>query len=79
MRTTELRARLYEMLNAPQSDRRRWSFEVIPQATEPICLAILALRHDRTTELEVAVRSVVTSQNRDGSWPAFIGDESEGS
>jgi hypothetical protein len=78
MSTAELRARLYDTLNTPQSDRRKQAVGIIQQATEATCLAILALRHDRTTELGLAVRTVVNSQNRDGSWPAFIGDESEG-
>src|SRR3954467_815881 len=78
MRTTELRARLYQMLNGPQPNRRRSSLKAIQQATESTCLAILALRRERTTELEVAVRNLVKSQHTDGSWPAFAGDEQTG-
>jgi hypothetical protein len=65
---------LQKKLRALQSNEGSRSFLAI----EPTCLAILALRQDRTTELEAAVRSLLNSQNRDGSWPAFIGDESEG-
>jgi hypothetical protein len=78
MRTTEVRTRLYEMLHGPQPNLRGWSHEAIQQATEPTCLAILALRRERTTELEGAVRNLVRSQHTDGSWPALAGDEQTG-
>jgi hypothetical protein len=78
MRTTEVLARLCEMLHGPQPNRRGWSHKAIQQATEPTCLAILALRRERTTELDVAVRNLVSSQHTDGSWPAFAGDEQTG-
>jgi hypothetical protein len=74
MAAAAITATLQKKLSALQSSEGSRSF----LAMEPTCLAILALRHDRTTEVEAAVRSVLNSQNRDGSWPAFIGDESEG-
>jgi hypothetical protein len=49
------------------------------QAVESICLTILALRHDRrTSAFDLAIRKLETSQNRDGSWPAFVRDEPHG-
>ena len=78
MKTGEVKARLYGMLNACQAGCRSWERNAIQQAIEPTCLTILALRHDRTKELEVAVRGIVASQNSDGSFPVFIGDESAG-
>jgi hypothetical protein len=78
MKTGEVKARLYRMLNARKGGYRTWDRDAIQQAIEPTCLTILALRHDWTKELEVAVRSIVASQNSDGSFPVFIGDESEG-
>jgi len=78
MKTGEVKARLYGMLNAGQAGCRRWDHDAIQQAIEPTCLTILALRHDWTKKLELAVRGIVASQNSDGSFPVFIGDESEG-
>jgi hypothetical protein len=46
------------------------------QAVESISLMILALRHDRSAPaLDAALRTLERSQNLDGSWPAFVGDE----
>lgn len=78
MKTREVKARLYGMLNACQAGCRTWGRDAIRLAIEPTCLTILALRHDWTTELELAVRGIVASQNTDGSFPVFSGDESEG-
>src|SRR5215469_11667431 len=47
-------------------------------SVESTCLAILALRHDSGLELVRLVRGLQHLQNRDGSWPAFAGDEPEG-
>ena len=48
--------------------------QLIRQVREALRMGVLTPGDQLPT-----VRSVVTSQNRDGSWPAFIGDESEGS
>lgn len=49
------------------------------QGIESICLTILALRHDRSASaLDSALRALEMSQNTDGSWPAFVGDEPQG-
>ncbi len=49
------------------------------QAVESISLTILALRHfPNTSALDAAIRRLETSQNEDGSWPAFVGDGRRG-
>ena len=47
-------------------------------SVESICLLILALRRTRCLRFDRTVESLQSLQNRDGSWPAFVGDESEG-
>lgn len=45
---------------------------------EPACLSILALRERRGPALDQSVKALLSLQNRDGSWPAFTGDEPDG-
>ena len=45
---------------------------------EPACLAITALRREPRSELTAAVETLEALQNEDGSWPTFVGDETEG-
>ena len=47
-------------------------------SVESMCLLILALRRTRCLRFDQTVESLQSLQNRDGSWPAFVGDESEG-
>jgi hypothetical protein len=47
-------------------------------AVESCSLAILALRIHRPPEYIQALHALVAAQNRDGSWPAFIGDDTQG-
>lgn len=50
-----------------------------PQLTvESISLAILALRKNRGSEYLRLLHALLSARNRDGSWPAFIGDDPEG-
>ncbi len=49
-----------------------------PYSVESICLLILALRRTRCPRFDRPVESLQSLQNRDGSWPASSGDESEG-
>jgi len=70
---------LHRKLRLLQSGQGWWGFQSDQQALEPTCLAVLALRRSRTTGLELALQGVANMQNRDGSWPAFIGDKPEGS
>jgi hypothetical protein len=47
-------------------------------SVESTCLAILALREHRGLKLNQAIQALLFLRNRDGSWPAFAGDEPEG-
>jgi hypothetical protein len=76
--TTCVRETLCWKLRSLQSNQGWWGSQSDQQALEPTCLAILALRRRRTTDLELALRRVEKMQNRDGSWPAFVGDQPEG-
>jgi hypothetical protein len=71
-------ATLHEILRARQSHAGAWAFGASQDAVEPTCLAILALRHQPGAHLERALDAIENLQNKDGSWPAFIGDEPEG-
>jgi len=71
-------ATLHEILRARQSHAGAWGFGASQDAVEPTCLAILALRHQPSAHLERALDTIENLQNKDGSWPAFIGDEPEG-
>jgi hypothetical protein len=71
-------AMLHEILRARQSHTGAWAFGARQDAVEPTCLAILALRHQPCAHLERALDTIENLQNKDGSWPAFIGDEPEG-
>ena len=46
---------------------------------EPTCLALLALRWDSSPARARGLRFLLDSQNPNGSWPAFSGDDQEGS
>lgn len=71
MRTTDLTAKLQGFLKAPPQ-------AMGCRAVESICFTILALRHDSKAKLELALHTLLKLQNRDGSWPSFIGDEPHG-
>src|SRR6266849_8039638 len=71
-------ATLHEILRTRQSHAGAWAFGASQDAVEPTCLAILALRHQPSAHLERALDTIENLQNKDGSWPAFIGDEPEG-
>ena len=71
-------AKLHEILRARQSHARAWGFGGNQDAVEPTCLAILALRHQPSAHVERALDTIKNLQNKDGSWPAFIGDEPRG-
>jgi len=48
-------------------------------AVEPTALALLALPPESVRERDEAIRFLLRSQNANGSWPAFSGDDREGS
>lgn len=78
METIDVAAKLHRMLRVLQSNQGGWGFRANQQAVEPTCLAILALRDDRTADLKLALYAIENLQNKDGSWPAFNGDDPEG-
>ena len=58
-----------------------WSYgaSIRQAAIEPTCLSLLALRWDSSPARVRGVKSLLGMQNPNGSWPAFSGDDSEGS
>jgi hypothetical protein len=58
-----------------------WPFNshTTQSAIEPTALALLALPSSSVRERDAAVRFLLRSQNANGSWPAFSGDDGEGS
>ena len=71
-------ARLHGLLRAIQAERRGQSAEGCQLSIWAACLAILALRNDPPVDLKLALHAIEALQNKDGSWPAFIGDDAEG-
>jgi len=45
---------------------------------ETTCYAMMALADDRASSRSKAIDVLLGAQNRDGSWPAFVGDDPEG-
>jgi hypothetical protein len=68
------------ILRSRQSARGGWAFfaDSTQDATEPTCLALLALSSRSVSALLAATDFLLRLQNRDGSWPAFVGDEPQG-
>jgi hypothetical protein len=58
-----------------------WPFssDTTQSAIEPTALALLALPSSSVRERDAAVRFLLRTQNANGSWPAFRGDDGEGS
>jgi squalene cyclase len=58
-----------------------WSFisTATQSAVEPTALALLGLAADAAQERAAAKQLLLDSQNPNGSWPAFVGDDREGS
>jgi hypothetical protein len=48
-------------------------------AVEPTALACLALPSNSARERDAAIWSLLHAQNANGSWPAFLGDDEQGS
>lgn len=72
---------LERRLIASQLPSGGWGFRCSASqaAFEPTCLALLALRHHLGEPLDRGLRFLFASQNPNGSWPAFSGDDREGS
>jgi len=78
MESSGAKARLHGVLRALQAEHRGQSAEGGQQSIEAACFAILALRNDPLADLKLALHDIEDLQNKDGSWPAFIGDDAEG-
>jgi hypothetical protein len=78
MDTAPLIRTLQEILESRQNRGGEWGFVADQDAVEPTCFVILALRHQSSVYVERALDALGNLQNKDGSWPAFVGDEPEG-
>lgn len=78
MDSREAMARLHLLLRGLQAERRGPTAERGQRSIEASCLAILALRNGPPADLKLALHDIEDLQNKDGSWPAFIGDDAEG-
>jgi hypothetical protein len=76
-----LRAELKNALIKQELSGGGWSYgsSTSQAALEPTCLALLALRWDSSPVRALGLEFLLGMQNPDGSWPAFSGDDSEGS
>jgi len=81
MRTgSEYTQRLQEILLASETATGGWSYdpaEAQPHL-EPTCLSLLALRYCAEPRVTRGLEFLLQSQNPNGSWPAFAGDDQEG-
>lgn len=77
---SEAQTLLKEMLVDRQSRNGGWPFtEGSRQAAlEPTCLALLALCSQDSTPRDRAIHFLLAMQNPNGSWPAFLGDDTDG-
>jgi hypothetical protein len=67
-----------EILNQQRPDGG-WSFvQSAASAVEPTCLTLLTLRAHRGAACSEGIRFLLSTQNRNGSWSAFVGDDPEG-
>jgi hypothetical protein len=78
---TALRAELKNALIKQELSGGGWSYRssTSQAALEPTCLALVALRWDSSPARALGIEFLLGMQNPDGSWPAFSGDDSEGS
>lgn len=80
MTKAALRVSLKNTLIERQLDIAGWSFDprTSQPALEPTCLALLALRLDSNAARTRGLQFLLRTQNPNGSWPAFSGDDREG-
>ena len=56
-----------------------WSFtQSGASATEPTCMVLLALKSSSGAACSKGTQFLLSTQNRNGSWSAFVGDDQEG-
>ena len=78
---TALRAELKNALIKQELPGSGWSYGLAPiqAALEPTCLALLTSRWDSSPARARGLKFLLDTQNPNGSWPAFRGDDCEGS
>ncbi|MCI0625535.1 MAG: hypothetical protein L0387_28470 [Acidobacteria bacterium] len=71
---------LKQILVDRQSQHGGWTFAggSGQLALEPTCLALLAMSSDGGPARDRAISFLIEMQNRNGSWPAFLGDDTDG-
>ena len=76
-----LRVDLKNALLKQELSRGGWSYgaSIRQAALEPTCLSLLALRWDSGPGRSRGLELLLGMQNPNGSWPAFSGDDSDGS
>jgi hypothetical protein len=77
---SECTRRLRETLLTCETATGGWSYypaEAQPHL-EPTCLSLLALRYCAESRVTRGLAFLLHSQNPNGSWPAFVGDDQEG-
>ena len=79
--TQELNCACVQELIDRQLPEGGWPFTTVTTqwAVEPTALALLALPSNSVRERDAAIRFLLRTQNPNGSWPAFSGDDAEGS
>jgi squalene cyclase len=65
-------------LEARQNDNGGWGFRGAQMATEPTCLAVLALLATSRLQSDRGLRFIKDRQNPDGSWAALADDDRAG-
>src|SRR6516225_2846796 len=84
MQMTSMIAVAEEQVIRTLQERMKRAPVVYPRGQPPDCtvesysFAVLALRNHRGSEYIRALDSLLTTQNSDGSWPAFSGDDARG-
>ena len=79
--TQELNCACVQELIDRQLPEGGWPFTTVTTqwAVEPTALALLALPSNSVRERDAAIRFLLRTQNANGSWPAFSGDDEAGS
>ncbi len=79
--TQELNDACVQELIGRQLPEGGWPFTPVTTqwAVEPTALALLALPSNSVRERDDAIRFLLRTQNANGSWPAFSGDDAGGS
>ena len=79
--TQQLNDACVQVLTHRQLPEGGWPFttDTTQSAVEPTALTLLALPSSSVRERDAAIRFLLRTQNANGSWPAFSGDDGGGS